>query len=713
MSRQHTRFLVLAVIIVGISTFFIFDLKQYLSLFYIQNQYQNFQIFYDKHQMMTWVGYALFYIFITALSLPGAAVMTLIGGAVFGLWFGVFIVSFASTLGATLAMLASRFVVGRAIQDKYSQKLQTINTGINKDGGFYLFTLRLIPVVPFFLINLLMGLTKFPAFKFFWVSQLGMLPGTFAYVFAGTQIAQIETLSDIVSPSLMLAFIILGLLPLVLQKMIGLVKSARIYKGHIKPKSFDYNVVVIGGGAAGLVSSYIVAALKGKVALVEKNKMGGDCLNTGCVPSKALIRSAKIFSYLKNHTKYGLVDVEGQADFQKIMQRVHETIAKVEPHDSVERYTNLGVECLQGSAEIVDPWTVNVGGKKITARSIILATGAEPFVPNIEGLSQIPFYTSDTIWGLTKLPRKLLILGGGPIGCEMAQAFQRLGSQVTLVDRNDKIMKREDDDVSGVVQAAFEKEGVKILTSHGASKFVIKNKKQFLICDDQEKQVAVEFDAVLMALGRKARVSDFGLDLLGVELSPQGTIEGDVFLRTNFPNIYVCGDAIGPYQFTHVAAHQAWYASINALFSPFKKFKVDYRVIPWCTFTDPEVAHVGLNEKQAKAKGIAYEVTQYGLDDLDRAIADGVDLGFIKVLTVPGKDKILGATIVGAHAGDLLAEFVLAMKWNLGLNKILGTIHIYPTMAEANKYAAGNWKKAHAPQWALRLLEKWHRWRRG
>lgn len=475
---------------------------------------------------------------------------------------------------------------------------------------------------------------------------------------------------------------------------------------------YNYNVIVIGGGSAGLVSSYIAAALKAKVALIEKHKMGGDCLNTGCVPSKALLRSAKMLSYARRAEEFGFNKATVDFDFAKVMERIQGVIAAIAPHDSIERYTQLGVDCIEGAAKIVAPRRVEVNGKTLTARSIIVSTGARPMIPPIPGLDQIDYLTSDTVWNLRERPRRLLVLGGGPIGAEMAQAFSRLGSEVTIVEMAPHLLVREDAEVIELVTHRFQVEGIKVLTGHKARSFRTEAGQKILTCEHNGGDVDVVFDQVIVALGRQANVSGFGLEDLGVKLSPRKTVDADAFLETNIPGIYVCGDVTGPYQFTHTAAHQAWYASVNALFAPFRRFKVDYRVIPWTTFTDPEVARVGLNEKEAKEKNILYEVTTYGIDDLDRAIADSEAHGFVKVLTVPGKDKILGVTIVGTHAGDIIPEFILAMKHGLGLNKILGTIHIYPTLGEANKYAAGVWRKAHVPKLGLKIVEKFHAWRR-
>ncbi|WP_434801426.1 dihydrolipoyl dehydrogenase [Spartinivicinus marinus] len=479
-----------------------------------------------------------------------------------------------------------------------------------------------------------------------------------------------------------------------------------------KPSQFDTNIIAIGAGSAGLVTSYIAAAVKAKVALVERHKMGGDCLNTGCVPSKALIRSAKIKHYIDRAEEFGLEQAAVTVNFAKVMERVQRVIKKVEPHDSIERYTGFGVDCITGNALIKSPYEVEIDGRIITTKNIVIATGARPFIPPIRGIETIDYYTSDTIWELREQPNRLLVLGGGPIGCELAQAFSRLGSKVIQLDMATRILPREDDDVSRFVTEKFQEEGIDVRVNHKAIEFKQQENKKVLIAEYQGENIEIECDAVLLAVGRQANTKGLGLEALGVELNPQGTVKVNEYLQTNYKNIYACGDVAGPYQFTHTAAHQAWYACVNALFGRLKKFKVDYSVIPWATFTDPEVARVGLNEQDAKDQGIPYEVTYYGIDDLDRAIADEEDHGFIKVLTQPGKDKILGVTIVGYHAAELIAEYVSAMKHGLGLNKILGTIHIYPTLSEANKYAAGMWKKAHVSPTILSLLEKFHQWQR-
>ena len=713
---KKSKILLLTVIIIAIAAFFLFDLQRYLTLDALQEQHAAIEAWRSAHPGSAVTIYALIYIVVTALSLPGAAVMTLAGGAIFGLLWGTVIVSFASSIGATLAFLAARFLFRDAVKSRFGDRLQAIDAGIERDGAFYLFTLRLVPVFPFFIINLVMGLTALRTWTFYWVSQLGMLAGTIVYVNAGTQLAKLTSLSGILSPALLGSFALLGLFPLLAKKLLEVIGRRKVYRKWQKPKRFDNNLIVIGAGSGGLVTSYIAAAVKARVTLIEKHKMGGDCLNTGCVPSKALIRSGKWLAQLRRAEEFGIRQASADFDFADIMQRVLKVIKTVAPHDSIDRYTELGVDVIEGEANIISPWEVQVktadGVKNLTSRSIVIAAGARPFVPRIPGIDSSGYLTSDNVWNLRVLPKRLVVLGGGPIGCELTQCFARLGSQVTQVEMAPRLLVREDLEVSDMVAARFRREGVDVRLEHTAKEFIIENGEKILLAEHQGQVVKIAFDQVLVAIGRAANIQGYGVDELGIALSPRKTIATNPFQETNYPNIYACGDVAGPYQFTHTAAHQAWYAAVNALFGQFWRFRTDYSVIPWSTFTDPEVARVGLNEQEAKGQGIDYEVAVYGIDDLDRAIADGEAHGFVKVLTQPGKDRILGVTIVGEHAGDLLAEFVLAMKHGIGLNKILGTIHIYPTLAEANKYVAGVWKRQHAPQGLLRWLDRYHAWRR-
>jgi pyruvate/2-oxoglutarate dehydrogenase complex dihydrolipoamide dehydrogenase (E3) component/uncharacterized membrane protein YdjX (TVP38/TMEM64 family) len=714
------KILLVMVIAVVVALYFALDLGRYFSLDTFKSQQAVIESWRAAQPLTAALIFFLAYVAVTGLSLPGAALMTLAAGAIFGLLWGSLLVSFASSIGATLAFLASRFLLRDWVQARFGERLRAINQGVGKEGGFYLFTLRLVPVFPFFMINLLMGLTPMPAATFYWVSQVGMLAGTLVYVNAGTQLAGISGLSGILSPGLIASFALLGIFPLIAKKIVDGIKARKVYARWTRPKRFDRNLIVIGGGSAGLVTAYIAAAVKAKVTLIEKHRLGGDCLNTGCVPSKALLRSAKFLSHVARAQELGCRSASADFSFGEVMERVQRIIRQVEPHDSVERYTGLGVDVIEGSAKIVSPWEVEItrhngATERMSTRSIVIAAGARPFVPPIPGIEEVGYLTSDTVWNLRELPRRLVVLGGGPIGCELTQAFARfgagLGNTVTQVEMLPRLMMREDPDVSELVAQRFRTEGIDVLLNHKAGQFVVENGEKILVAEHEGREVRIPFDAVLVAVGRVANLKGYGLEEVGITTGR--TVDTNDFLQTSYPNIYAAGDVAGPYQFTHTAAHQAWYAAVNALFDPFRKFKADYSVIPWATFVEPEVARVGLNETEAKEQGIAFEVSRYDIDDLDRAIADSEAHGFIKVLTVPGKDRILGVTIVGEHAGDLIAEYVLAMKHGIGLNKILGTIHIYPTMAEANKYVAGVWKKAHAPQALLEWVRRFHAWRRG
>lgn len=715
MDRKKVVLLVTLISLIGF--WFAFDLSQYFTLEQAKVQQLALQDTIAEQPFLSSFVYFAVYILVTALSLPGAAIMTLLGAALFGFWWSLLLISFASTIGATLAFLFSRFILRDWVQAKFGNRIAPINAGIEKDGPFYLFTLRLIPVFPFFLVNLLMGLTPISTRMFYLVSQLGMLAGTAVYINAGTQLGEIESLSGIISAPVLVSLALLGLFPLIAKFIMNIITQRRVYANWKRPEKFDQNMVVIGAGAGGLVSSYIAAAVKAEVTLIERHKMGGDCLNTGCVPSKAIIRAAHTMAEISRAHEFGITTDKPQVNFEKVMSRIHNVIDKIEPHDSVERYSSLGVNCISGEAQILSPWEVEVNGQRITTRNIVIATGARPLVPGIPGLQDVNYLTSDSIWSLKVQPKKLLVLGGGPIGCELAQSFSRLGSDVTLVEMAEQLLIREDTDASLLVKESMHKDGVDIKLNHKATRFESITAEdgtriQRAYLEYNGKEVIVEFDAVMLALGRVANVQGFGLEELGITTTQRGTVDVNDYLQTKYPNIYAVGDVAGPFQLTHAAAHQAWYAAVNGLFGQFKKFKADYSVLPAVTYTAPEVARVGINEKEAENLNIEFDVTRYGIDDLDRAITDGEDYGFVKVITLKGKDKILGVTIVGNNAGELLAEFTLAMRHGLGLNKILGTIHPYPTMSEANKYTAGVWKQANAPQTLLAWVKKYHAWMR-
>jgi pyruvate/2-oxoglutarate dehydrogenase complex dihydrolipoamide dehydrogenase (E3) component/uncharacterized membrane protein YdjX (TVP38/TMEM64 family) len=710
---NRIKLVIAAFVLLALGAYIAFDLGQYLTLEFVQSRLASLQAFRDENFALTAAIYFVFYVVATGISIPGAILLTLLGGAIFGLWWGTLLVSFASSIGATGAFLASRLLLRDWVQRRFGAYLAPINKGIEKDGAFYLFSLRMVPLVPFFVVNLLMGLTSISVPAYYFTSQIGMFVSTLVYVNAGAELAQITSLSGLVSPSVLVSFTLLGVVPLAAKGVIGLMQKRKRLSSFKKPKRFDANVVVVGGGSAGLVTSLIVAGAKAKVVLVEKHRMGGDCLYTGCVPSKSIIRSGRIMEYIRRAEDYGIVDAAGKVDFAAVMRRVQTVIETIEPHDSPERFTSLGVECVNGAARLLSPYEVEVEGKRITTESIVIASGARPFIPPVPGLNGIDYLTSDNVWSLTELPPRLLVVGGGPIGCELAQAFSRLGSKVTQVDMAERIMPREDADVSAAVSTRFEAQGIEVLTSHRLQKFETVDGEHFMEAEHQGKTVRVAFDRVLLAIGRKANTEGFGLEEIGVALTPQGTVEVNEYLQTSLPNVFACGDVAGPYQFTHMASYQAWFAALNAIAGGIWRSRVNYSVVPWATFTDPEVARVGLSEDEAKQRGIAYELTRYEMNHHDRSLADGEAHGFVKILTVPGKDKILGVTIVGYHAGEQIAEFVFAMTHNMGLKSISAVTHIYPTLGEANKFAANAWRSARLPTQYFPWLKRFFDWRRG
>jgi len=715
MRKNRLFWLAVIALLIGLGIWL--DLHSFITLENFKARQAEVNAWVAGQPLLAALGYFLIYALVTAVNIPGAAVMTLIGGALFGLAQGTVLVSFASSIGATLAFLLSRYLLRDYVERRFGNFTNRINKGVTQDGAFYLLTLRLVPLFPFFAINMVMGLTRIKTSVYYLISQIGMLPATMVYVNAGTQLAKLDSAAGILSPTLLGSFALLGLFPLVSKLVLNRYKANLLYRQFKKPKQFDANLVVIGAGSAGLVTAYIAAAAKAKVYLIEREKMGGDCLNTGCVPSKALIRSSRIASYINRASEFGLNTTQARTDFPAVMSRVQRVIADIEPHDSADRYTELGVDCITGDATIRSPWEVDVliDGKKqtITTQNIVIATGGEPAVPPIAGLEEIDYLTSDNLWQLEELPQRLLVLGGGAIGCELSQAFARLGSQVTQVEMLPQLMANEDDQVSSAIEQSFKADGIQVITASKIVGFESDGEQRFAVCEPAFDKATpgtqrIAFDKVLIATGRLGNTKGLGLEHLdtsegSIEVNRNGTVVVNEYLQTAYPNIYACGDVAGPYQLTHAAAHQAWYAAMNALYGRFWRFRVDYSVIPRAVFCDPEVASVGLNEQSARDLGIAYELSEYGIDDLDRAIADGNATGFVRVLTPPGSDKILGVTIVGSHAGDIISEFVLAMRNGLGLSKILGTVHIYPTQAEANKFAAGNWRKAHLSERLLQL----------
>jgi pyruvate/2-oxoglutarate dehydrogenase complex dihydrolipoamide dehydrogenase (E3) component/uncharacterized membrane protein YdjX (TVP38/TMEM64 family) len=695
LKRKH---FIVWVLISGVFAAYIwFDVATFLNLEYVKIRYQDLELFEAENPFLSASLFFFLYVSVAALSIPGVLLMTLLSGAVFGFFKGFFLTSFASATGATIAFFISRFLLQDWVRSRFSFHFTSFMKSAEKDIDFYLFSLRMIPFFPFFLVNLLMGLTKISWKRFFLISQFGMATSSAVYVNAGAGLAQVASLSDLLSLKLLLSFTLLGIFPLFSRWVVARYKNNRAYRGYSEPGSYDADLIVIGGGAGGLVTSIIAADAQAKVVLIEQDKQGGECLYTGCVPSKSIIRSSKIMSYLRRASEFGIVEVQGRIDFSSVMQRANEIIKKIEPHDSVERYQSLGVNCLKGTAIIKTPFLVQVGNRKITTRTIVVASGSRPRIPVIEGSSEIVYLTSETIWSIDQLPGCFLIIGGGAMGCEFAQAFQNFGSNVIQIESAERLLPKEDEEVSLVIQKRFIEIGIDVLVGHRLLKFKKDGNQKTAVVQRLSDGIIlnIAFDQVLYATGRIPNVENFGLEELGVEISPRGGIKVNARLQTNFRNIFAVGDVVGPLQHTNMASHQGFYAALNSVIGGPLQLAADHRVVPYATFTDPEIARVGLCELDAKMAGIAFDVSRYDLTKNDRLLTDGEALGFVNVITAANSDEILGVTIVGHHASEQIAEFVFAMTHRMGLKSLSKVNHIYPTVSESNRLLASSWRRQH------------------
>lgn len=491
--------------------------------------------------------------------------------------------------------------------------------------------------------------------------------------------------------------------------------------GVSAPKKFDRNVIVIGAGSAGLTAAYLAAKAGAAVSIVEAREMGGDCLNTGCVPSKALIKSARAAAIMRSASRYGLKDAAPELDFAEVMARVNRVVADIAPHDSVETFTNYGVDVIRGYARFTDPWTVEIalndgvdegGTRRLTARHFVVATGSEPIVPEIAGVEDSGYLTSETLWDAmsarTTVPARFVIVGGGPIGCELAQSFQRLGSQVVIVEQSDRLLGKEDSDAADLVRVRMEAEGVQVLTEYEAARF---EGGRTVVLHGPDGESRIDYDALLIGIGRTARLTGYGLEAIGVDTAKTIAVDGK--LQSSLPHIFAAGDVAGPFQFTHAAGFQGLKAGYSALFAPLYSPKASDPVMPRATYTEPEVASVGLNEASAKEQGIAYALTRFAMSELERAVAEGETDGFIKVLTKPGGDTILGAVVVSSNAADILTSFTIAMTHGMGLAKLMEVIYPYPSWAEAAKLAAQEHALAHVSEGLIAVAARYLRWQRG
>lgn len=712
--KSHQKYLILFLLILILILYYLFFPKEYLSLAFVKENINSIKNYVNYNYTTSALSYLIIYSLSSALAIPSALILTLSSGILFGLVPGILLTSLGSTLGAVLAFLISRYLFLDLFKSKFRNQYEQMDKEIKKNGNLHLLTLRLVPIFPFWLVNLLMGLSEISLWRYLFISFAGMIPATIVYVYAGLSLSSISELRDVISPSIFFSLLLLSILPYVLRAVVNYYLKKKLYRHYKKPRAFDYNLIIIGGGSAGLVTTFIARILKAKVAIIEKEKMGGDCLNTGCVPSKSLIKIAKIISYGKTPSSWGLKNINIDFSFEDIMNKIHSIIKEIEPHDSIVRYTQLGAECFLGQAQILSPWEVQIGEKIISAKYLVIATGARPIIPQIPGIESISPLTSENIWQLKKQPARLGILGGGVIAAELAQAFSRLGSSVFIIEESSRILSREDEDASGLIHEIFIKEGIKIYTSHTLKKCEKSGDEKILLCIDREgREISLVCDQLFIAIGRKATTSGFGLEKIKLDLNDNGSIKVNEYMQTSLPNIFACGDVAGPFNLTHAASHQAWHTTVNALLGFIKMFKINYSVLPVCTYTDPEIATVGYSKAELIKKSIPFEETIFPMKDLDRAIIEGETCGFVKVFTPPNSDKILGVVIISAEASTMILEFTLAMKHNLGLNKILNTIHAYPGMGEANKYLAGRWKQRKSRLNLLKALERFHTFSRG
>lgn len=648
-----------------------------------------------------------------SLGIPGALILTLLAGAVFGWKWGTVIVSVSSTAGACCAFLLSRYFFRELIGEKYSGKGKSVLDAYESKGPLFLLSLRLVPIVPYFLVNLLMGVTRIPLATFALLSAVGMFPSTMLYVKAGVNFSQIRSVSDILSKKMLLLFCFFALIPVAANWMLPRIRFWWVMRKYPKPKSFDYNFVVVGAGSAGLVAANLGARLQAKVALVERGKSGGDCLNRGCVPSKTLLAIAKGVHHRESAESVSAPYGKAKKEYTAVRRSIQRVIEQIAPHDSFERYESLGVDCFEGNAEVISPYEVKVGEKVLTTKNVVIATGASPILPVMPGIREQGVYTSDTIWEMQDLPTRLLVLGGGAIGCELAQAFSRLGVKVTIVEKGPRILAREDERASMLLTGSLQKEGVKLFCETEAVR--IDRVQEHLNVQMRRLDGSaenLEVDAVLVALGRKPNQEVF-LNAKGIESLSRAAVKVDSDLSvTTLPNFFFCGDSIGPDFFTHAAGFQGSVVALNALFGGWRKFSGTPKVMPRCIFTEPEVASVGMGEDVLKREKIPFTVCFYSWEKFDRALTEGKENGFVKVFLARGSDKILGATIVGERAGEILQQIVFAMHHGKGLGSFVNVIQPYPSYADCVRMAALAWKNNSAPKWIFPWLRDFHKWNR-
>ncbi len=690
------------------------------------------------------------YAVLTVAMIPGSA-LTIGSGLIFGFWKGFAVVTVGANLGALGAFLLARTLFReRAEALARGQKtFRAVDSAIAREGFRIVLLLRLSPVFPFTVLNVLLGVTGISAASYVLANLIGMLPGTLMFVYLGTlgeAAAGTQSLGQTVLRIVGLAATVVvtvvitriarralkaasldgGANPGVAPEAAPVGAGAKTIPGdaydqallasvkptaHVNPIPQDrYNLVVIGAGTAGLVTAAGGAGLGAKVALIEKHMFGGDCLNVGCVPSKGIIRAGRAAAAVREAGAFGIrLAGEPRIDFAATMERMRRLRAGIAPHDSVKRFSELGIDVYLGEGRFTGPDEIEVGGNKLRFQAAVIATGARATFPRIPGIEEVEPLTNENVFTLTELPRSLILLGAGAIGCEMAQTFRRLGSEVTIVIRGNRIMTREDPDAALIVQRKFEQEGIRVLTGSAIKRAEKRGGKKVIVIERDGSEESVEADQILIGMGRAPNVEGLGLSAAGIAYGTEG-VTVDANMRTTNPRVFAAGDICSRLKFTHAADAQARIVLRNALF--FGRARATDLVIPWCTYTDPEIAHVGCYEKEARDRGLAVTTFTVPLEDVDRAILDGETEGFGRIHLKSGTDRILGATVVASHAGDMIGELTMAIQNGLGAGKLASVIHPYPTQGEVVRKLGDAYMRTKLTPGVKRIMARILRWRR-
>ncbi|MBA3536096.1 MAG: FAD-dependent oxidoreductase [Tatlockia sp.] len=709
MSKKLRSWLPLILLLGLLILFFSLRLDKYLTFTSLRENRATLISWTKEHFFMAALLYMSCYTLAVAASVPGAVFLTLAGGFLFGVVFGTVFVIVSATLGATALFFAVRTSFGDWLAKSALSWLGRMREGFQQNAFSYLLMLRLVPLFPFWVVNIVPALLGVDAKTFIITTFFGILPGSIVYVMVGNGLSHVFEANQ--TPNLGIIFDIKVLLPLLALAALSFIPilykrvNPKEQKKNPKTNQIKCDLSIIGAGAGGLSVAAVAAQLGLKVVLLESGKMGGDCLNYGCVPSKSLLAAGKIAYQLRHAAQFGISSKGLEIDFKKVMQQVHAVIKVLAKNDSVERFESLGVQVIKAVARFSGVNTLVAQDRVIEARRIVIATGSSPFKPPIPGLEDTPYLTNETIFNLTEQPKHLIVIGGGPIGCELAQAFSMLGSKITLIE-GFNLLPKDDVDCVAILRAQLKAMGIiiheqaKVLGvephAHGGIKVSI---------NQAGEKLAIRGSHLLIATGRRANVENLDLEKAGIVYSNKG-IEVNSRLQTSNRRVYALGDVVGPYQFTHMATYQAGIVLRNIAFKI--PAKVDYRAIPWVTYTLPEIAHVGLLAEEA-LKHADIQFTEWSFLENDRAQTEHSLEGKIKIIS-DKKGRVLGVTIVGAHAGELILPWVIAIREKRTLRSFTDAVSPYPTLSEISKRVAGEFYKSklfsNKTRWLVGLLKK-------